>query len=57
MNYVLVLGVDPGAPLSEIEWVWRERAREVHPDAGGDAGAVAARGAAMDEIRRERGAA
>jgi curved DNA-binding protein CbpA len=32
-----VLGVDPDADQSTVDDAYRERVKEVHPDAGGDA--------------------
>jgi hypothetical protein len=43
-----VLGVAPTAGREEIERVWREKAREAHPDAGGSHARMAELNAARD---------
>lgn len=51
-----VLGVAPDAPRAEIEAAWRAKARECHPDAGGDHETMAAVNAAYEQAKEARAA-
>lgn len=48
-----VLGVKQHWPLDAVEWKWKARVREIHPDRGGSDDELARLNAAMDEARRE----
>jgi hypothetical protein len=50
-----VLGVEPDAPLAVIEEAFRDRARVLHPDTGGNHDAMASLTAARTEARRACG--
>lgn len=41
MNHYQILGVEPTASPEDIRRAWKQRARELHPDRGGDIGAFA----------------
>lgn len=50
-----ILGVPPGASAGDARRAWRRLAKRLHPDAGGDAGAMAAVNRAYERIRQDRG--
>lgn len=50
-----VLGVSPTASRSEIQFAFRDRAKNAHPDAGGSDHAMARLNAARDEGLRQAG--
>lgn len=51
-----VLGVSPDADAVTIERAYREKAKKMHPDAGGSAEAMTELNGARDEAQRERAA-
>jgi len=50
-----VLGLKPGAGLSEIETAYRDKAKRAHPDAGGSHDQMARLNTARDELLRRAG--
>jgi len=47
------LGLSPGANLADAERAFRERARTMHPDVGGDQESMSKLNAAIERARRE----
>lgn len=52
-----IVGARPEWSMAQIEAAYRNRARLVHPDAGGTATGMQELNAAMDQIRKERATA
>ncbi len=54
LHWTEILGVKADASLDEIEYAFRRKAREVHPDTGGTDADMARLNAARDRARKER---
>ena len=54
LNPYLVLGIRPGASPDELRSAYRDRARETHPDHGGDADSFAEVREAYEVLRDEQ---
>lgn len=54
-NAYRIIGARPDWTLEQVETAYKARARQVHPDSGGDSAAMAELNSAMEQIRKERG--